>query len=85
VITREAPLQTSLLSVTPPVVRHGARTVEAFGPFPSPAHLPLLTASQPLHGSLVPFDHRTLDSIGLEKSEDSGEASCAFSAVVVVG
>ena len=25
---------------------------------------------QPLHGSLVPFDHCTVDSIGLEKSED---------------
>ena len=27
--------------------------------------------SQPLYNSLVPFDHRTLDSIGLEKSENA--------------
>jgi hypothetical protein len=48
--------------------RHGGRTVEAFGPFPR--HHPSLQTSQPHHDSLVPFDHCTLDSIGLEKSED---------------
>ncbi len=47
--------------------RHGARTVEAFGPFPR--HHPSLQTSQPHHDSLVPFDHCTLNSIGLEKSE----------------
>jgi hypothetical protein len=34
---------------------------------------------QPLHGSLVPFDHRTLDSIGLEKSGDvRGSVVCVL-------
>jgi len=40
---------------------------------------------EPLHSSLIPFDHRTLDFIGLEKSENARRSIICTLAVVVVG